>query len=199
MTGTYDDIKQLYEKHGYPFYTSPYDLNLFGIRAESMTVDEFNDTLGVAYTDMFDAGVLLLHKGTTKPGLYWLKNKLGSVNGTFILKPGHYRKCWTLGHHKGQYEALVQSEFARFEGWRDDNSDGKLDYSGPIYTDVQGLNMHTESLINDTEKVGAYSAGCQVRQFDREHFMVIELAKMQAREHGLFYSYSLFEEGGTRN
>lgn len=95
MNLTYNDIVQLYQKHGYPFYTKPYDLNLFGIRSSSLTVDEFNDPLGVAYTDMFDAGVLLLHKGTTKPGLYWLKNKMGSVNGTFILKPGHYRKCRT--------------------------------------------------------------------------------------------------------
>lgn len=189
---TYHQIQAKYDLAGYPFYTKPFDLNLYGIRSPDPLVDEFNDILGVAYTDHFGNLINLEHKGTTKPGLYWLKNKLGSLNGTFILKPGHYKACFTLGKHKGEYEALVQSDKAQFVGWRDKDSDGQLDYSGPDYQDVAGLNMHTESLITQTEKVGAYSAGCQVRQFDYEHFMVMNLCKMQMLYHGKYFSYSLF-------
>lgn len=190
---TYEEIKQRFEAAGFPFYTKPYDLNLWGERSQELTVNEFNDLLGVAYTDLLGNGINIVHKGTTKPGLYWLKNKLGNINGTAILTTGHYKSCWTLGHHKGQYEALVQSDKSQFVVWRDKDSDGEFDYSGTMYDDVQGLNMHTESLINNTDKVGAYSAGCQVRQHDREHFMTIEVAKMQiAQGHGEYFSYSLF-------
>jgi hypothetical protein len=54
--------------------------------------------------------------------------------------------------------------------------------------------MHCESLINDTEKVGAYSAGCQVRAFDLEHFSVMYIAKRAAIIYGNLFSYALFEE-----
>ena len=179
--------------HGYPFYTKPYDLNLYGIRNTSTKVDLFNDTLGVAYIDHFGNEINIQHRGTTKPGLYYLKNKLGNVKGTAILHPGHYKSCWKLGLHNGKYEALVQSERANFEVWRDSDSDGELDYAGKIFTDVAGLNMHTESLVSVTEKVGAYSAGCQVRQNDFEHFVVVNLCKMQIQEgNGNYFSYSLF-------
>ena len=190
---TYQDIKKKFTDHGYPFYTKPYDLNLYGIRNESNEVDLFNDILGLAFVDHFGNEINLQHWGTTKPGLYYLKNKLGNPEGTAILHPGHYKACWKLGLHNGKYEALIQSERAKFEVWRDFNSDGKLDYTGKLFTDVAGLNMHTESLISVTEKVGAYSAGCQVRKNDFEHFAVINLCKMQIQEgNGNYFSYSLF-------
>jgi hypothetical protein len=190
---TYEEIKQRYVQKGYPFYTKPYDVNLYGIRSTSAVVDEFNDTLGIAYTDLFGNEINLEHRGTTKPGLYWLKNKKGNVNGTAILVPDHYKGCWAIGKHKGEYEALIQSSRAGFKVWRDNDSDGQFDYTGPIYTDVTGINMHTESLLSETEKVGPYSAGCQVRQFDQEHFMVMQICEMQTLYHGSLFSYTLFD------
>ena len=192
---SYDNIKNVYEKMGYKFYDNgkKYNVNLFGIRSKDMLVNEWNDILGVAYLDEFGKQNVLLHKGTTKPGYYYLKKKKGNVNGTAILIPNQYPHCWSLGLHNGKYKALRQVG-KPFEVWRDDDSDGELDYSGKIYKNVTGLNMHTESLINKTEKVGAYSAGCQVREFDKEHFMVIELIERSAELYGNKFTYTLFEE-----
>jgi hypothetical protein len=187
---TYNEIKKMYELAGHRFFKGPYNVNLWAIRNPSLQVNEWNDLLGVAYQDAWGNEINLVHSGTTKPGLYWLKNKLGNINGTFILMPGQYLSCFMLGKH-GKYDALVQNGMP-FKGWRDNDKDGEFDFSGPIYTDVRGLNMHTESLLNETEKVGAYSAGCMVREFDREHFMVMELLKRSAEIYGDTFSFALF-------
>lgn len=191
---TYNQVRKIYAQKGYRFYTGAYNINLGGIRSSSNDVDRFNDVLFVAYEDHFGNGILLLSKATTKPGLGWLKDKMGNRNGTAILVPGYYPSCWTLGKHKGQYEALVQSDKATFKVWRDNDKDGEFDYTGKIYDDVGGLNMHCESLLTETEKVGLYSAGCQVRQYDLEHFMVINLCKLSIIYWGKYISYGLFVE-----
>ena len=189
---TYEKIEKTFKEKNYAFFKGDLNLNLFGIRATDMLVDEWNDILGVAYEENGEQKVLL-HWGTTKPGLYYLKNKMGNINGTAILIPNQYRSCWIMGLHNGKYDALRQKGMP-FEVWRDDDKDGELDYSGKIYKDVSGLNMHTESLINEIEKVGAYSAGCQVRAHDKEHFEVMDLIERSAEIYGEVFSYTLFEQ-----
>lgn len=191
---TYNELKEVIKNKGHIFFESgPYDVNLYGIRSESLQVDEFNDILGIAFKDRFDNKINFMSEGTTKPGLYWLKKKMGNINGTAILIPGQYRGVWKISTHKG-YEALAQSKNGVFKVWRDNDADGQFDYNGKIYTDVTGLNMHTESLVADTEKVGAYSAGCQVRKDTNEHFAVIDLLKTAASIYGNSFSYTLLEE-----
>jgi hypothetical protein len=190
---TYDQIRAAIQNKGYAFFEDgAYDVNLYGIRNSSMDADEWNDVLGVAYKDKIGNKINLMHKGSTKPGLYWLKKKMGNLQGTAILIPGQYRGCWKIGEHKG-YEALSQKSGV-FRVWRDNDSDGKFDYSGKTYDDVTGLNMHTESLIHKTEKVGAYSAGCQVRADDLEHFMVMQVLKISNKIFGNSFSFTLLEE-----
>lgn len=190
---TFDQVKEHYAKNDFKFYEGAYNVNLYGIRSRDMITNMWNDILGIAYIDDLGNKINLMHKGTTKPGLYWLKNKMGNINGTFILKSGYYKGCWKTGTHKG-YEALVQNENGIFKGWRDDNSDGKFDYNGETYSDVTGLNMHTESFIKKTERVGAYSAGCQVRADDLEHVLVMSILKKSTKLYGNKFSYALFEE-----
>lgn len=190
----YDKVKALYRKSEFKFYDSgKFNVNLFGIRNRSVVVDEWNDALGIAFRDDYLNGIMMLSKGSTKPGLYWLKNKKGNINGTAILIPDYYPKCWKIGEHKG-YEALQQAGPGVFKVWRDNDQDGELDYNGKVYTDVTGLNMHTESLITDTERVGAYSAGCQVRADTEEHFAIMNVLKKAAKLYGNLFSYALFEE-----
>lgn len=119
---------------------------------------------------------------------------MGNINGTAILIPDFYPACWKLGEHKGQYEALVQAGTGVFKVWRDDDKDGRFDYSGKVYDDVGGLNSHTESLLNETEKVGAYSAGCQVREFNQDHEAFMGIVKRSMSLYGTRVSYKLFEE-----
>lgn len=170
---TYHDIKSLYKQHGYPFREGTFNVNPFAIRARDMVVDEFNDIIGVVFIDNFLNYQCLTFKGTTKPGLYYLKNKLGNIDGTFILKPGFFPDCWVKGKHRGQYEALVQAGPGVFSGWRDADADGELDMHGTIYTNVTGLNLHTTSFVSEVDKVGPYSAGCQVVEDGRD-FIVLK-------------------------
>lgn len=190
---SYDAIKKRYEAHDYKFFSDPYALNLYGIRKGYKTVDEFNDILGVAFVDSFGNEVCLEHQGSTKPGLYWLKNKKGNINGTAILVPGQYLNCWKIGEHNGQYKALRQNGNP-FRVWRDGDSDGLFDIQGRHYTDVTGLNMHTTSFRNDTQKVGAYSAGCQVRQNWQDHEAIMGIIERAIEVWGNnVFSYTLFD------
>lgn len=190
---TYSDIESEYKEMGYKFFTPAYALNLFGIRMDLKTVDQFNDILGVAWTDEFGGQHVMCHKGTTKPGLYWLKNKKGNVNGTAILQPGQYLNCWAIGKHNGKYDALRQYG-KPFRVWRDNDGDGELDMSGKTYGDVSGLNMHTTSFKNEVQRVGAYSAGCQVRQDQWDHKLVMALIfKAYSVWKNQIFSYTLFE------
>lgn len=188
----YSEIKAVFECLGHRFYDrGAYNVNLFGIRHLDR-VDEFNDVLGIALRDDFGNPICLEHKGTTDPGSYWLRKQTGNANGTFILAPGQYPGCWHVGLHKG-HEALIQKG-APFRGWRDNDQDGQLDPDGRIYEDVTGLNMHTTSYLNEIMHVGAYSAGCQVRQKDEDHVMVMEILKRSLDLYGNSFTYTLIDQ-----
>lgn len=199
MNLTYDTVGEMYAQLGYRFYDSgKFNVNLFGIRKD-LSVDIFNDIIGIAFRDQRNEPVLKAYVGTTEPGLYWLKNKLGGINGTFILKDGYYPKCWKIDKHKGQYEALVQARYGVFQGWRDNNSDGQLDMDGEIFTDVTGLNLHTTShLYGSVEKVGAYSAACQVLKFTRDHLELMGIVKKSRDIYGNLFSYALFDHSQNK-
>jgi len=188
----YSEVKALFECHGHRFYDKgSYNVNLFGIRNGYDTVNEFNDILGIAFRDDLGNPIVIEHRGTTKAGLYWLKSKMGNANGTALLQPDQYPNCWKIGDHKG-YEALVQKGMP-FKVWRDADQDGQLDHDGKTYTDVTGLNMHTTSFINEIDKVGAYSAGCQVRQKKEDHKVIMEILKRSAALYGNSFTYTLIE------
>lgn len=190
---SFDDVAAMYADHGYRFYDDgPYNANLFAIRQGYEVVDEFNDPMGIAYLDQYGNKQCQLSPGTTKPGLHYLKNKLGGAQGTAILVPGYYKQCWMLGKHRGQYEALVQSDRAEFKVWRDHDMDGEFDIDGPIYDNVTGLNGHAASLNNIRENVGPYSAGCQVRQWVHDHWVWMSVCKASMSLYGKYLSYALF-------
>ncbi len=189
---TFDEVKEVTKEHHHVWWEGVYNIFLYGIRSRGLEVDMWNDVLGVCYIDGFGNKINLMHSATTKPGLYWLKKKMGNINGTAILIPGQYRGCWKVGEHKG-YTALVQRG-SIFDVWRDGDADGQFDYNGKVYHDVTGLNMHTESDQRVTEKVGAYSAGCQVREFDKEHFAVMGLIEHSLSRYENSFSFTLFED-----
>lgn len=195
----YDFIKSLYTSKGYKFYDSgKFNVNLFGIRNKDLTtVDKFNDLIGVAFLDEFLNKQCLVFAGTTKPGLTYLKHKLGNPNGTGILCEGQHAKAWTIGiHNAGKehaHEAYRQAGPGVFKVWRDNNSDGKPDFSGTIYTDVQGLNGHTTREF-DITRVGSFSAACQVIQDDKEHQVWLAVGKRSAELYGNLFTYTLFRE-----
>lgn len=186
-------LAKTYDKLGYPFYdTGKFNVNIFGFRNSEDVVDEFNDILGICYLDDFGRPIVLAAKGTTKPGAYWLGQKMGNINGTFVLQEGYYKGCWKKGKHHGKYDCLVQAKSDCFYGYRDADKDGKVDYDGIVYKDVTGLNWHTTSFFNDKEKVGAYSAGCQVVQDDKDYLSMLPMIYKSMEKYGDSVSYALF-------
>jgi hypothetical protein len=191
---TYADVKALYAKNSYPFYEGPYNVNNYGRRNKDLTtVDKFNDIRGIAYQDAFGVQHCLEWAATTKPGLKPLSGGAMNPNGVAILIPGFYAKCWVIGKHKGEYDALVQSGPGVFKVWRDNNKDGKFDFSGKIFTDVSGLNDHTtrEHQINN---VGGFSEGCMVTQDDKEHRIKMAICERAKELYNNSFSYALFQD-----
>lgn len=192
----YNIIKLAYIKKAYKFYDNgqPYNINIFGIRNDILTPDAFDDVMGVAYRDDFNQTHVLVFKATTDPGLKYLGETLGHSKGTAILAPGQYKNAWTLGQHKGKYDALVQSPKATFKVYRDNNRDFQLNPTEKLHNDVTGLNCHTTSFINKVEKVGAYSAGCQVVQHSKDFEIFLAVVKRSADLYGNSFTYTLFDE-----
>jgi hypothetical protein len=195
----YDFIRNMYSGKGYKFYdTGAYNINLFGIRNKDLSVvDEFNDIIGVAYLDEFLNKQCLIFQGTTKPGLTYLKDKLGNEEGTAILCEGQFTKCWFIDkHNKGkehEHDAYRQRGEGVFKVWRDKDKDGQFDLSGTVYTDVQFLNGHTTRDF-DIYKVGGFSAACQVIQDDKEHQVWVSVGKRSAELYGNCFTYTLFRQ-----
>lgn len=200
MNISYDQVREFYIKKGYKFYDAgPYHINLFGFRNKDLSVvDAFNDWIGVAYLDAFKNKQCLIFAGTTKPGLTGLKDKLGNPKGTGILIPGQYPKSLAIGvHNRGkehEHEALVQSGPGVFNVWRDNNLDGKFTTTGPVYTDVAGLNLHTTRSYMII-RVGGFSLACQVVQDDKEHQILMAVVKRSAEWYpeNKTYTYTLFQ------
>ena len=196
---TFDQVKALYQKHGYKFYdTGKYNVNNYGRRnADLKTVNKFNDVRGIAYIDGLGQKQCLEWAATTKPGLSYLGDKVGNANGTAILMPGYYPKCWKRGKHNvgktHEHDALVQSGAGVFKVWRDNNMDGEFDFSGPIYNDVTGLNDHT-TRAHDINNVGGFSAACQVTQDDKEHKIKMAICMRAEELYGNSFSYALFQD-----
>ena len=185
-------IKKCFVEYGYNLYvTSLYDLNIFGIRAETSVSDKFDDFIGVIYKD--EVGFQCeVYPATTDPGKHWLLNPM-NVKGTFIMSPGQHKRLWKLGKHKN-YTALQQ--IGSVKGVRDNNKDSKLNFdlfnnSNNIITPTNiGINLHTTSFIKNIFSP-VISANLSCIDFNK----LISLANKQIEVMGINrFSYTLFTE-----
>ena len=95
---------------GYFFDKRPYKLNIIGVRNPNNTSPiKFEDQIAYFYYD--DNGNLKgnVVPATTSPSVYFLEKPMVSA-GTAILKQGQYKDSYSIGLHRGKYEALVQSK-----------------------------------------------------------------------------------------
>lgn len=169
-----------------------FNLNLIGVRSKDTTPNKFNDWFLVLWKYLGNWN-LLTFQLTTDPGTFWLGNdRMGSENGTAILKPGQYFGLWMNGYHK-EYSALVQKEPCTVI--RDYDKDGLIDYdSGREERGLFGINCHRASEWRLTEYVGAYSAGCQVHP-DPDNFDVLTHLRLEAEKNwGNSFTYTLLKE-----
>lgn len=183
-------VKAAVKGIGAPIFEGELNVTLVGIRSNDTKSNSFNDLLCVIY-EKDGKQVMAQYSCTTDPGTYYRLNPI-NVNGTAILKPGHYRSCWKIGAHKGMYEALVQHK--RMTVYRDSNRDKKLDTDASEETGVFGLNLHKASFSGYSLQVDKWSAGCQVLASSADYSELMDLLKQSANQYGESFSYTLLTE-----
>lgn len=184
------DVVRAAKAKGWPVPGSkPYDLFVFGIRVGNGP--GFDDVIGVLYPD--ESGVTRLEtwRGTTDPGVPWLREPMNAA-GCAAIAEGRHPLVWTVGSHKGT-PALVQ--VGTFRVYRDGNRNGTLEIDPATARDVNGagLNLHEMGSGPDDRAVGRWSAGCQGTEDPTGVRRIVALAQEQARRHGWQrVSYHLF-------
>lgn len=184
-------IKAVLNEHGFVLYTKPYQLNIVGLRSKSTTPNQFDDEIHVFYKT--DRGNWNYHvfNATTDPGTFWLNNP-SYDQGTAILATGQYVDAYSLGLHRGLYEALVQAKPVTVI--RDYNRDSILNfYNGTQQTGLFGINIHRAESSGTTKVINKYSAGCQVFQNAEDFLVFIMLCKRHAKYYGNVLTYTLVD------
>lgn len=198
----FDQIRNVMTQKGYTFYTSgTYNLNLIGVRSSNSKSDQFDDHFHVIYRGEDNRFKHLTFDCTTDPGKNWLLNPM-NIAGCAIMVPGQYRSAYTIGKHKGDYDALVQAKPICFV--RDGNKDQNLDFSlygtadarkKNAFMDVIGANIHRASAVKKLLNVGLYSAACQVIDDPADFKTLMDLVPLQVKNgNGKNFTYSLLEE-----
>ena len=202
---TLDLIINAYKRKNYKIWKGvnaylihkPYDLNIFGIRSNNLdqSKDQFDDVLGVFYTETRNNFVLKTWVGTTDPGKYFLNKPMNSA-GTFIMIPGQYRGAYSIGKHHAQ-DALVQ--IGSLKGYRDTNKDNILDLNPNQIYNGSGFGVNIHHKENDSETIGLGSAGCQVFKHTNEHKELMGLCHKAEHFWGNSFTYTLLTEDEVFN
>lgn len=204
---TIDQIKKVFEKKNYDFFTLDkiYNLNIIGVRSESNTPNAFDDQILVIYKDSNKKERILSFQATTDPGLYWLQNPL-NVEGTLILVPGQYKSCYQVGIHgrsgKNPYKALEQVGNMIYV--RDADRDKVLDFElmndpKKIITGIFKTNIHRANENHESVQVDKWSAGCQVIADPVDFATLLNLCDKATELYGNKLSYTLLENKDFKN
>lgn len=187
------DVITLMHKKGYVIYEDPFKLNIYGIRSITKTVNVFNDRLGVFYKDYNGNWQNEHWAGTTKPGLYWLRNLI-NPKGTAILKPGQYVDTYAVDYHNGKYLAICQ-RLKPVAVYRDKDKDAEYDFDeSTVEWGMNGINLHRASLLQVLTRVDKNSAGCQVTPDSKNFERLMNLAEMHKKLYGNKFTYTLLKE-----
>ena len=175
---------------GYVIYERPDQLNIVGVRNPTTTPNKFDDKIYAFWKNDKGDWEGKYFTATTDPGTYYLKNPLSKL-GTAILKEGQYIDSYSLGKHKGQYEALVQSK--PVDVLRDYDRNAILDFNnGREEKGLFGINIHKAG--EDSQDVNTWSAGCQVFQKSADFNSFISLARKHRDLYGNKFTYTLIDE-----
>ena len=193
---TIDDIISAYYNKSYSFKLSnhPSYVNIFGIRSANRVSNKFDDAIGYFYFDINTKKVTYkVFDATTDPGAYYL-NKPLRVEGTAILPEGQYIDVYSIGLHRGQYKALVQSKPIRV--YRDNNKDEMIDIDITKLSSLgyYGINIHRASPWQKVIKVDKYSAGCQVIADPKDFNDLMSKCEQHKSIYGNKFTYTLFSE-----
>ena len=185
-------ILQRVEADGHRVFTGAWNKNLVGVRSKErdQAGDLFDDWIHVVFQTSDGAWVDLAVASTVDPGVRWMASPMRS-EGAAVMAPGQYRGLWELGLHKGKIPALVQVGPCRY--YRDNNRDKILNLDPATGGDgIIGLNLHPAG--EDSQRIGLWSAGCQVVAHQGEFDIVLSLCRRSAERYGPRFSYTLIEE-----
>ena len=176
-----------------------YDLNIVGIRSNNSRADFFDD-MYVIFFRLDKRWRFFSFEATTDPGASSLKNPIfpeAVARGTLILCHHiQFRSAYKLGWHgvgSWRHTALVQT--SPVAGFRDSNRDDILDMNKSTVTwGLWGANHHAASLSTVVDRVGNFSAGCQVIRRPSDYYTAADLWKKAAALWGPFFSYTILLE-----
>lgn len=194
MEFTREQVEAAVKAKGYKWFENGnYNLNIVGIR-NSDTFDEvtnkFDDLLTVSYKVGND---LQYHQWncTTDPGKYYTENLL-NPDGVAILVPNQYRGAYSIGMHRGKYEALKQMK--PLQVYRDDNKDNCYDMQpDDIQEGIYGINIHRASSTGTSTQIDKWSAGCQVIANYEDFNKLMWVAKQAEDVWGNSFTYTLLD------
>ena len=190
---TIDAVKAVFKAKGYSFFENDsknYNLNIFGVRSSDMTPNLFNDCVCLAWKFNGEWN-LKIYDATTDPGLYYLEQPM-NVNGTAIMHPGQYSKCYEVGLHKG-YTALRQVKPMKY--YRDSDRDKAFDLNeSKIYEEIGFTDIHHASQTGKSTNVDNWSAGCQVIADIKNWNEFIGLCQESVKIFGNSFTYTLINE-----
>jgi hypothetical protein len=188
---TRTQIEQAVKRKGFVWFEDTrnvnYDVNIVGIR---------NSVTGLAVTNIFDDWLTLSYKEgsqwkfhiwpvTTDPGKKGVM-EFSATGGVARLVPGQYKATYSLGLHRGQYEALRQVKPVKV--FRD--SDRNLTFNESFITEgIYGINIHKAG-ANSTY-VENWSEGCQVFKRSADFDEFIRICRKARDVHGNFFTYTL--------
>lgn len=177
--------------NGFELFTRPFELNIVGIRSDSVKPNRFDDEIHVFYKTNKTNWEYHIFKVTTDPGTYWLKNPM-QEQGTAILAQGQYKDTYQLGLHRGQYLALVQRKPVTII--RDYDRNAILDFNNGTKTrGMYGINIHRAGQNGKTKFVDKYSAGCQVFENAQDFLKFLQLCEKHKSIYGNAFTYSLLD------
>lgn len=161
------------------------DVHIVGIRNKADKADSFDDLLYFIDTSVKQA---VFFSCTTNAGQHWLQNFMNS-KGCAVLEGGQYVNAYTIGKHKGMFEALVQVRPVIVK--RDADKDAKAGNSGTLESGLFGINIHQASQTITSTVIGKWSAGCQVLNNPKQFAELMNLCKRTGKK---FFTYTLLDE-----
>jgi hypothetical protein len=176
----------------FEIYTRPFELNIVGIRADSVIPNRFDDEIHIFYKNNTNQWIHYIFPATTDPGTYWLKSPM-HMQGTAILMQGQYKDAYQIGLHRGKYYALVQRKPVTVI--RDYDRNAILDFqNGAKDTGLFGVNIHRASIYGTTKDVDKYSAGCQVFSNINDFNLFMQLCEKHRTLYDNSFTYTLIDK-----
>lgn len=185
---TYDKVKEVMLRLGYPFVEEEGKVNMIGVRSSNRSVDNWDDFFILTSIEGGKKMIWVNDQFTTDPGIYYMTQKLLNPAGCGILVPGFYKDVWVIGGHgPTKYEALIQLG-NKVRAYRDRNKDNFMDFDPKtIQEGWFGCNQHHGY---DSGRVSKNSAMCQVHRYKKDLAHVLKYAKKSGMKK---FSYALLE------